>query len=100
MIGFQIHRMDKDAETPLQFTDEDAVANGVITDAVVMEGGMKSGEPSVAFKIVVDLPEPAGRIIILAQTSANLIDGLNSAIKGMIGFWADQKGGIDDESQE
>ena len=92
MIGFTIHTMNKEDKTPLEFTKDDAVVEGSITDAVIMESGMQSGKTSVTFKIVVDLPEPAGRVIILAQTSAALIDGLNSAIKGNEARWRENNG--------
>lgn len=89
MIGFTIHSMGKGDETPLQFTDKDAIAEGRITDAVIME----SGATSVTLKIIVELPEPAGRVIVLTQTSAALLEGLQAAIRGSEYRWKEESNG-------
>lgn len=99
MPHFAISAMRKHDETPLKFTDEDAVAIGTITDVVMMEGGMTSGKTSITFKIVVELPEPAGRIIVLTETSADLLNGLLSAVRGAEGYWAANPEGGEDVTQ-
>lgn len=83
MIGFSIQIMDKEAETPLSFTDNDKVVEGIITDAVIMQAGTTSGKTSVTFQVV--LPDGTK---VLTQTTAALLAGLQSAIKGVEERWS------------
>lgn len=50
----------------------------------IIEQGMGSGEPAIAFSMV----DPSTGKRWVAQTSATIIDNLAAAIRGAKGFWA------------